>query len=299
VKESGQASFEDWITALRERAPEEILQVRVRRLRQKALLELEPTAVPDEATLMRDRTAFVDLVEQIHAAHGDSDMFNREEEEQLFDELTGGTAYRDKLAAGIEHLWEHYLKSEWPRVHGAIDTSIKAFTSIEIPGETLEEQVMFVTERDQLPEPWLSTLRAAREVVFIPSVHIGPFMILLDFDGTTAYIAGHARIPEGSTIQTAEFTRSELLIRLDALSDETRLRLLELAASRGTITTQEAMDVLDLSQSSASRHLTQLTATGLLSVDASERTKRYRLNATRIDDVCDGLKNLLGATVRA
>jgi len=135
--------------------------------------------------------------------------------------------------------------------------------------------------------------------VYIPSVHIGPFMILFEYDGTTAYVVGRARIPEGSTVRAAELDRSDLLIRLDALSDATRLRVLELAAGRGSITTQEVMDGLQLSQSSASRHLTQLTATGLLTVDASERTKRYRLNVSRVDQVFSGLKELLGSKVRA
>ncbi len=297
VNGSGQDSFEGWANALRARQPEEFLQIKATRLRQKALLELDPATVPGEATIMGNRAAFVDLVERVYAAHDESSMFDREEEERLFDELSGGPVFRDKLVAAIEHLWDHYLKAEWPRVRGAIETSVRAFRSIDIPGETLEEQVTFVTERDSIPEPWLATLRAAREVVFIPSVHIGPFMILLDFDGTTAYIAGHARIPEGSEIPAAEFNRSELLIRLDALSDETRLRMLELAATRGTVTTQDAMDALELSQSSASRHLTQLTATGLLSVDASERTKKYQLNAKRIVEVCEGIQNLLGTTV--
>jgi DNA-binding transcriptional ArsR family regulator len=226
-------------------------------------------------------------------------MFDRAMEERIFDEMTAGSAYRDRLADGIAHLWEHYLSEEWPRVRHMTETSAAAFASIDVPGESAEEQIRFITQRDSLPEDWIPTLREARRVVFIPSVHIGPFMIMLEYDGKTVYIAGHARIPEGATVQASELDRSDLLIRLDALSDETRLRVLELAADRGRITTQDVMEAFELSQSSASRHLTQLTATGLLSVDSSERTKKYQLNARRIDDVFGGLKKLLGSEIRA
>ena len=298
VKALAGASIDEWLPTFRALDPAEIFRVNAERLRVKALLELDQETVPGIDELMGDRTTYVNLARELQVAKGYGAMFKQEEEEQTFDEMSGGAVYRDKLANGIEHLWERYLKAEWPRVRDTVETSVKAFRSIQIPGDTLINQVTFITERDPLPEQWIPTLQTAREIVFIPSVHIGPFMILLDYDGTTAYIAGRARIPEGSTVQAAELNRSELLIRLDALSDESRLRILELAVGRGTVTTQEVMDALELSQSSASRHLTQLTATGLLSVDASERTKRYRLNARRIDTVCNDLKKLLGPGVR-
>jgi DNA-binding transcriptional ArsR family regulator len=118
-------------------------------------------------------------------------------------------------------------------------------------------------------------------------------MILFEFDGRRAFIVGRARVPEGASVHSAVLDRSDLLMRLDALSDDTRLRIVEMATRDGTITTQMVMDELELSQSSASRHLTQLAATGILSVDGSERTKRYRTNPRRIDDLCHGLRQLV------
>jgi DNA-binding transcriptional ArsR family regulator len=135
-------------------------------------------------------------------------------------------------------------------------------------------------------------LKNVHEVTYVPSVHIGPYMTLLDFDGSNAVIVGRARIPEGAPVSSPTIDRSDLLIRLEALSDTTRLRILEMAAKREVITSQDVIDELELSQSSASRHLTQLTATGLLKVDGSERTRRYRLNSDRIDAVCGGIKQL-------
>lgn len=84
-------------------------------------------------------------------------------------------------------------------VAGAIETSVKAFESIQVPGDSVVDQLKFIAERDVIPEEWTSTLEGAREGVYVPSVHIGPFMSLFDYNGTTACIVGRARIPEGST----------------------------------------------------------------------------------------------------
>ena len=288
-----------WLGQFAATDPGEIRTINATRLREKAVEHLGHADIPSVGRLMADRDTYVDLVSRMCVAKGCEDEFNRAEEEAMFDDLNGGSAHRDLLVDGTRHLWEKYLAQEWPRVAGAVETSVRAFQSIQIPGDTVVEQLKFITEREAIPDEWVQTLEAAGEVVFVPSVHIGPFMILFEYDGHTAYVVGRARTPAGSSIHAAELDRSDLLIRLEALSDGSRLRVLELASDRGAITTQDVMDTLDLSQSSASRHLTQLTATGLLAVDASERTKRYRLNSARIDQVFNGLKELLGTQVRA
>jgi len=293
------ADLPAWFEQLASIDPSDIRTISATRLRQKALDHLEDTDIPSIQDILADQKTYVDLVARLYAAHGPEHECDRAEEEAVFNEMQDGTAYRDGLVEGIRHLWEQYLVDEWPRVEATIETSVKAFQSIEIPGDTIVDQLKFIAEREAIPEEWIPTLEKAREVVFIPSVHIGPFMSLFEYDGTTAYIVGRARIPEGSTVHATELDRSDLLIRLDALSDDARLRILELAGSRGTITTQQVIDTLELSQSSASRHLTQLTATGLLAVDASQRTKQYRLNDSRVDQVFTGLKNLLGPRPQA
>ena len=277
--------------------PATLLTTDAERVRLKALTHLAAAEVPAIQAIISDKQTYVNLITTVCETKGHE--CDADELAAQFDEMRNGSAYRDRLAEGVRHLWEKYLKEEWPRVQPTVEASVRAFESIEVPGESFVDQLKFITERETMPEEWQSVLELATEVVFIPSVHIGPFMILFEFDGQTAYVVGQARIPEGSTVQAAELDRSDLLIRLAALSDPSRLRVLELAADRGTITTQDVMDVLELSQSSASRHLTQLTATGLLAVDASERTKRYKVNESRVDQVFVRLKELLGARIQA
>jgi hypothetical protein len=53
--------------------------------------------------------------------------------------------------------------------------------------------------------------------------------------------------------------------------------------------------MLELSQSAASRHLRQLTATGYLVERRSQVAKCYSLNPARVDDTLRALKRFLRA----
>jgi ArsR family transcriptional regulator len=120
--------------------------------------------------------------------------------------------------------------------------------------------------------------------------------MIIEADETVARIITRARIPQGATISSPTLSRSELLMRLGALSDDTRLHILELLAHEAELTTQDIIDALDLSQSSASRHLNQLAATGYLVTRQQERIKYYRLNSDRIDQTFDELKQFVRET---
>ena len=289
------ANIAEFARELRGREPRTLLQTRYGHLRQKALAKLPRETVPAVDSIIGDRETYLDLARRLTESYDDE--FNRDEAVEEYEWMADTEAYRDEIADTIEHFWSVYLRDEWDRVREAVDDSVGALSSVVLRGG-LEERLKYVTGRDYIPEMWLEMLRDAREIVYVPSVHIGPYMILFDFDGTRAFIVGRAHIPEGSRVHSARLDHSELLMRLDALSDSTRLRILELAAHEGTITTQQIMDALELSQSSASRHLTQLAATGLLTVDGSERTKRYGVNPRRVDSVCDALRHLVAPPKR-
>lgn len=280
---------------LRERDPRWLTETQFAHLRQKAIRSLPPESVPGVDELAASEETYLELVRRLTEAYDDE--FNREAAAQEYAWMTDSERFRDETATTIEHFWHAYLRDEWERVRDAVDDSVRALASERLQGG-LEDRLKFVTGRDYIPEMWLGMLRDAREIVYVPSVHIGPYMILFDFDGSRAVIVGRAHIPEGSRIHSARLDHSELLMRLDALSDSTRLRILELAAKDGTITTQQIMDALELSQSSASRHLSQLAATGLLTVDGSERTKRYGVNPRRVDGVCTALRELVSPPKR-
>ena len=85
----------------------------------------------------------------------------------------------------------------------------------------------------------------------------------------------------------------DLVVRLGALSDNTRLRVLKYIADRVEARAQDIVQALDISQSAASRHLTQLTATGHLSERRCDGAKCYALNPERIEETLPALEAFL------
>ena len=74
---------------------------------------------------------------------------------------------------------------------------------------------------------------------------------------------------------------------MSALSDPTRMQILELLMEQGEMNSQQVIAELDLSQSSASRHLIQLCASGFLVEKRVANSKYYAINRDRIDDTIE------------
>jgi ArsR family transcriptional regulator len=101
-----------------------------------------------------------------------------------------------------------------------------------------------------------------------------------------------ARLPEGVTFSAPDLSRTELLVRLNALADNNRLRILKRISERGEQSSQEIIAHLQLSQPTVSRHLRQLTATGYL-LERRCNGKCYRLNPKRIQATLNALSTFL------
>ncbi|NBC30732.1 MAG: helix-turn-helix domain-containing protein [Spirochaetes bacterium] len=292
VADSQAQSLPAFLEELSERDPDELRKVFAAHLLRKArafVSDGQPFPTPDE--VLGDKSIFLGVVERIVASHGD--QFDADEAGREWERTEDMGAYRDEMVDSIRELWTEYLLPEWNHVTRLAGESVEAFRTLDLSGRSAVEKIKVAVQRDALPEKWLTLIAGAREVVFIPSPHIGPYLLMPAFTEERIYIAGRARIPEGARVQSAELDRSELLVRLEALSDDVRLRILATAAEEGFVTTQVVIDSLGLSQSSASRHLSQLTATGLLSVDTGHRSKRYNLNSRRVNETCDMLKSFL------
>ena len=120
---------------------------------------------------------------------------------------------------------------------------------------------------------WVDDLAGLEHIIFIPSAHTGPYLINLGGHSETKvrFLFG-ARIPEGAPIRLPALNRSELLMRLNALANDTRLLILELLAKKGELGTPDIVAQLELSQSAASRHLEHLTVTGYLTARRHQGT---------------------------
>jgi DNA-binding transcriptional ArsR family regulator len=279
-------SFPAWVDDLETRDPVSMRDDELRRFTERAgeLLEDE---VPSPSKLLADRAAYLSLIKDIHRCKGhtyDAAVF-----EEAHGLLNDPPAMQDLIVAHLRAMWDEVMAAEWERTLPTLEESVAAYESLGLENLPLAEALRRVTDRE-LPEGKEYWLTDVEQIIFIPSPHIGPYLMGLDLTDGTQRLAFGARIPEGAAVSSLTLSHSELLMRLNALADDTRMRILKLLAEKGELSTPEIMAELDLSQSAASRHLHQLSATGYLTARRQEGAKFYRLNVNRIDHTCAALK---------
>jgi ArsR family transcriptional regulator len=172
-----------------------------------------------------------------------------------------------------------------------LQEAVDAFQKIDYSNLTAYEAIRAVTGRDMTGK-LDNKVGRIEKLVFVPTAHIGPYIgKLLRED--TLYVLFGARLPRGVQSSSSELSRAELLIRLNALSDETRLRILELLTQHDELCAQDFVERIGLSQPTISRHLSQLSATGYIVERRRDVAKCYSLNSERMTDTLRALKNFL------
>jgi DNA-binding transcriptional ArsR family regulator len=239
--------------------------------------------IPAPDDLFTDRERFLALCQRFLRVKGEGD----DHSEWCLNVCDAMQEPPDRLQAQIvnhlQMMWNNYLAEEWERNLPLLRESLAAFESLDLSNLTTSEAIRRIIGRDE-PEQWGTWRDGLDEIIFIPSPHIGPYLLLIEHENTPARVVFGARIPEGAAVRSPVLSRSDLFMRLEALADDTRLCILELVALEGEQGAKDIMDRFDLSKSAASRHLRQLTANGYLIVRQQDVSKYYRLNSSRIDE---------------
>jgi DNA-binding transcriptional ArsR family regulator len=252
----------------------------------------DSAGVPAPDELFTDGERFLALCRQLLVVKGEGDEHN-EWCLTMIDVMQEPPArLQAQIVDHLRMMWESYLAEEWERNLPLLRESLAAFESLDLSNLTISEAIRRIIGRDE-PDQWGNWRDGLDEIIFIPSPHIGPYVLLLEQAEGPARVMFGARIPEGATVRSTALSRSDLFMRLEALADDTRLRILELVALEGEQGAKDIMDRFDLSKSAASRHLRQLTANGYLIVRQQDVSKYYRLNPSRIDETWRMLKAFL------
>ena len=218
--------------------------------------------------------------------------------EDHVDEVIEKEAYRlllspEKMRAYIvshfRTMWTEVLGTEWERAYPLIEESALAFQKVDFNQMTEQEAVRFITGHSDDKVGWL--IEQSKRLIFIPTTHSGPYSLPFISEDTVWFLFS-ARLPEGMPRSASVLSRSELLVRLTALADETRLSILAITNEREQICSQELIDILQMSQSTVSRHLRQLSASGFLRERRTEAGKCYTLNPERLKDTLHALEVL-------
>lgn len=195
----------------------------------------------------------------------------------------------------LQTMWRDMMRAEWQRVRPMLQEAVEAFRLQDSLPSPLEFARRVTGQ--ELKGYWQDMIQRARHIILIPSAHVGPYLGKFMYEERLWMLFG-AHLPGGVRVESSALTRSELLVRLSALNDDTRLRILELLAQRDELCAQDVITLLDLSQPAASRHLKQLTATGYVRERRRDANKCYSLNPERLDETCELMERFLSARAK-
>jgi DNA-binding transcriptional ArsR family regulator len=236
----------------------------------------------DTAPLLEDVDRFLEFLgERFPEDHIDVAI-----EAEAHGYLNDPPALQALIVTHLRSMWDEILAPEWERVRPLLQASVDAFQQLDLSELSKMEAAQLVLGRDLEKEEhefWKIAFADTRRLVFVPCTHLGPYVFKFRA-GDVLWVLFGARIPEGTQVHAPDLSRAEILVRLNALADDTRLRVLKLVSEGGELRSQDIMARLDLSQSAASRHLKQLSATGYLRERRCEGAKCYTLNPERIQD---------------
>jgi DNA-binding transcriptional ArsR family regulator len=215
-------------------------------------------------------------------------------ETRAYEYVIDPPAMQKLIVEYLRWFWDEYLSQEWARTEPILRESVKAFQHANLDKMNRLEMARYITGQDLDEDHWGKILSKAERVVFIPNPHIGPYVTRIHFKNALGVIFG-ARQPEDASVRIPELDRAEIVARMSALSDDTRLRILQMIAENNEMRSQDIIEAVGLSQPSVSRYLTQLTVTGYLQERRVNGSKAYALNRDRIEKTLKAVhKFLLG-----
>jgi hypothetical protein len=211
------------------------------------------------------------------------EFIDAELERQAYTYVIDPAAMQTLIVSHLRMMWERFLAVEWRQVQPLLTEAVAAFTVNELDEMAFTEAFHFVTGQQLTDMKWSIREEDFSRMVFVPSAHSGPYLGKFH-RGREFFVFFGARLPEGSTFHAPNLSRNELVVRLNALADDTRLRILRYVADNGEQRSQTIMSALDLTQSTASRQLTHLCATGYLSSRLCDGAKCYVLSEESLRD---------------
>lgn len=280
------SSFPVYLNHLAQMDPEALCDKMLRSYFELSLHEVSNEFTP-EMVIASEENYIAFLVERFGDDHIDEEL-----ERWAYGYVINPPAMQELLVAHLQNYWDKYLAVEWERVLPTLLKAVTAFQHVDFVQMDNFQAAEYITGQALNAEHWEAKCRNAEGLYFAPSLHVGPYLGKFHEDNMLGFIFG-ARLPNNTPIHAPELSQAEIYVRLSALSDEVRLQILKYISNQGESCSTEIINALDLSQSAASRHLTQLTATGYLIARRIDGAKCYRLDKDRIADTLDTVKVFL------
>ncbi len=175
----------------------------------------------------------------------------------------------------VVRFWESHFKDEYPECMRLIERNIDYHHERVYEGGFAEFYYRVTSQHlrreDAAPYP------SPERILFVPSCYSGASVILVPFDSTRKRFAliYNCRVPGRSG--DARIAIRDLYGPLRALADETRLEILALLDGHERYG-QELVELLEVGQSTVSRHLQFLVRNGVVLEQRRNGMKFYRIN---------------------
>jgi DNA-binding MarR family transcriptional regulator len=293
-------------------------------LRDRALARLSQAfsngeAAAEPSALLADVAQFITRLERLRGSAG-ADRAVYAEAHAL---LNNPPAMHDLIVMHLEQVWEAGLAPEWQQLTrgrmAALQVAISVYTKLLSPatpgppmsqwarpgpegtrqldpGSTAGEALREFTGRTLPPSTWVPPANVER-IVLIPSGHTGRHVSTWYADGTLrVFFTPPAQV--AYLLRASQPGHAEVLARVSALADDTRLRILELIAEHDELSSQEVIARLNLTQSTVSRHLKQLQVY-LTERRGEGANKIYSLNPIQLNVTIRALERLAAGVVEA
>ncbi|GAB4515895.1 MAG: hypothetical protein OHK0046_20100 [Anaerolineae bacterium] len=194
-----------------------------------------------------------------------------------------------RLVMHLRTLWERFVLVEWEKQRPMLEESVRSLQQIDIQPLPPIEAIQVITGRNLHSLFDLDMLSSFKHIRLIPSRHTAPYISWFGTAEAINIIFGARRVISANTLDTPE-----LLNRLQALGDETRLQILLAIKRHEELSTQQIMEIFDLNKSAASRHLKLLRANELIHErrDSDNKTKFYSLKPETLSIISRTLENL-------
>jgi ArsR family transcriptional regulator len=294
LPENDFASFSDYLDDLEKSDPVSLRDKMLNTYAQICIgcTEAVRTADPDWDKVLSSSESYVSFL----VDHFGESLVEADLETKAYKYVVDPPAMRKLIVDYLRWFWTEHMSQEWARTEPILRESVKAFQNANLDNMSRLEMVRYVTGQDMDEDHWGKTLTGTERIVFVPNPHIGPYVTRFHFRDTHGVIFG-ARQPEDASIRIPELDRAEIVARMSALADDTRLRILQMIAENGEMRSQDIIEAVGLSQPSVSRYLTQLIVTGFLQERRVNGAKAYALNRDRIEKTLNATRKfLLGAT---
>lgn len=202
---------------------------------------------------------------------------------------------KDRFVSGITRFWEEFYRVEYERnlllteqsmeyhrrqnYSGDFSTIFTAVTGRGLPEELYED---------------LGRLQDIKEVIFIPSCYVGPFVTSYELLELHPLVLLFYNCRPTGTLTREELPLTESLFPpLKAVADETRLQILSILNGR-ELYAQQIVERMEISQPAVSRHLQLMVAGGILNVRKEESMKYYSVDEKILNKLADELERFYG-----